>query len=141
MTKEERQKYNKEYHKKYYAQNKEKLLLKNKEYLNNNPEKKKEFNARYNKKYREKRKEFLLKKRFGISLDEYNLLFSEQEGCCAICGAHQSELSKSLAVDHCHSSGKIRGLLCIPCNVGIGNLQEKIEILESAIKYLDKDVK
>lgn len=62
-------------------------------------------------------KEAKLKSKFGLSLKEYQAMFDEQQGCCAICGKHQNELSYSLAVDHCHNIGVIRGLLCRSCNL------------------------
>lgn len=78
----------------------------------------------------------MLKINYGINIEEYNKMFLEQGGNCKICKIHQSELNKRLAVDHCHESGKVRGLLCAKCNTGIGLLQEDISILAEAIKYL-----
>jgi hypothetical protein len=77
-----------------------------------------------------------LKRVYGISLDEYNAMFANQKGCCAICMRHQSECSRTLAVDHCHSTGKIRKLLCHNCNNGIGNFKEDLNILKKAISYI-----
>lgn len=67
---------------------------------------------------------------------KYNNLFLKQEGCCAICTVHQSELNRTLAVDHCHKTGQVRGLLCYACNSGIGFLRESQEILDKAKLYL-----
>lgn len=75
---------------------------------------------------------------YGITLDDYNTLFINQNGCCAICNKHQSELDETLNVDHCHKTSKVRGLLCGACNRGIGKLKEDINILNNAIKYLQK---
>lgn len=77
-----------------------------------------------------------LKATYGITLDEYNSMFSEQGGCCKICKLHQSEFSRALAVDHCHRTGKIRGLLCSNCNTVLGMAKDDIEILKTAINYL-----
>lgn len=77
-----------------------------------------------------------LKKLHGITLENYNKMFSEQEGYCAICGRHQVEFKKKLAVDHSHKTGDIRGLLCQNCNTSLGGFQDDIEILKRAIKYL-----
>lgn len=82
------------------------------------------------------KKEIALRYSFGITLEQYNQLFTQQEGKCAICDKHQLNEKKALAVDHDHSNGVIRGLLCQNCNKGIGNLQDSIEILESSIEYL-----
>lgn len=77
-----------------------------------------------------------LKQRYNISLEDYNELYDKQAGCCALCGTHQSELSKSLAVDHCHSTGKVRGLLCFDCNTGIGKLKDDYNLVYRAAEYL-----
>lgn len=82
-----------------------------------------------------------LKRKFGITIEDYNQMFDDQEGCCAICGKHQSEFKTVFAVDHDHETCEVRGLLCSKCNIGIGNLQDNIIILEKAIKYLKKMTK
>lgn len=77
-----------------------------------------------------------LTKTYGISLDIYNDMFTKQSGKCLGCEIHQSLLPKSLCVDHCHKSGKVRGLLCSNCNNAIGYVKENPNTLESLIKYL-----
>lgn len=57
---------------------------------------------------------------YKISPRQYEKFFEKQKGCCAICGRHQSEFKRILAVDHCHKTGKIRGLLCLKCNLNLG---------------------
>jgi hypothetical protein len=74
--------------------------------------------------------------KYGLSRKQYNEMFRKQRGCCAICGVHQSEFKKALAVDHNHSTGKNRGLLCSACNVAIGLLKEDREVLRKAMLYL-----
>jgi hypothetical protein len=81
-----------------------------------------------------------LKHRFGISLAEFNGIFERQRGCCKICKTHQSELRRGLSVDHCHKTGRVRGLLCHHCNSLLGFSVDNIETLESAIKYLKDDL-
>lgn len=76
--------------------------------------------------------------KYGITIEEYNRLFEEQKGCCSICGTHQTELAKGLAVDHCHNTSKVRGLLCIHCNLLLGYAKDRLDILSSAIRYLNK---
>ena len=78
----------------------------------------------------------LYKKRYGITIEEYDLIYSKQNGCCAICGVHQSDLNKRLSIDHNHKTGRVRGLLCDRCNRLIGFSNEEIIILRNAIKYL-----
>lgn len=79
-----------------------------------------------------------LKYNYNIDITQYNNIFESQRGCCSICNAHQSTFKKALAVDHCHKTGKVRGLLCAKCNKGIGHFSDSIEIFENAIIYLKK---
>lgn len=92
-------------------------------------------------KYRESRKNSFLKRKYGITIEEYNQLFSEQEGCCRICHRHQSEFKRSLAVDHSHETNKVRGLLCHHCNKGIGDFFEDVSVMEEAILYLKQSLR
>lgn len=79
-----------------------------------------------------------LKKNYGITLEDWNKMFEEQHGCCAICGTHQSELDRKLSVDHNHDTGEIRSLLCDACNQVIGRVKENIIVLLNMIDYLKK---
>lgn len=92
---------------------------------------------------KEYNKNYYLFKKFKITIDEYNLMLEKQNGVCFICLKKESVINKisgehlSLAVDHYHPSGQIRGLLCRHCNLMIGSAKESRETLLSAIKYLD----
>lgn len=78
-----------------------------------------------------------LRQLYGITLDDYNAIFDAQDGACKICSRPWNpESNKRLAVDHCHATKKIRGLLCDPCNVALGNMQDNPERLEAAAAYL-----
>lgn len=83
-----------------------------------------------------------LKKAYGISLQDYNELLTKQNGKCSICGVDNNgyyrKKLRAFAVDHCHTTNKIRGLLCSDCNTGIGLLKDNIDLLNNAIKYLNK---
>lgn len=83
-----------------------------------------------------------LKKKYGITLQEYNSMLKQQNGVCAICGEHETTVIKgkvmSLSVDHCHTTNKVRGLLCNHCNHAIGKLKDDVALLEKAIAYLKK---
>ena len=81
----------------------------------------------------------LLKQKHGITLDEYNQMFAEQQGCCVICNKHQSEFNQALHVDHNHETGKIRGLLCVNCNTGLGRFMDSQALLHKALAYLRAD--
>lgn len=76
---------------------------------------------------------------YGITLHQYNILFLKQSGKCAICGVHQKDLEQSLNVDHDHSNGAIRSLLCPDCNRGLGCFKDNKDILKKAYKYLAND--
>ena len=84
----------------------------------------------------DKYKNYSLRYSYGITLEEYNQMFIEQEGCCKICNTHQSALKRKLFVDHCHTTGAVRGLLCQPCNTLLGQAKDDVEILKNAISYL-----
>lgn len=77
-----------------------------------------------------------LKRLYGITQGDYNRMFLEQEGRCAVCLAHQSERKRAFAVDHCHRTGAIRGLLCHLCNNSLGLLKDNAENFDRAAAYL-----
>lgn len=76
-----------------------------------------------------------LELRYGITHDEYQALVIKQGERCAICTQQ-----KSLHVDHDHISGKVRGLLCGSCNRALGLFYDQVPLMEKAISYLKKDV-
>jgi hypothetical protein len=78
-----------------------------------------------------------VKKKYGITLEDYDRMETEQLGGCAIC-KQPDPAGRRLAVDHCHYLGHVRGLLCFHCNVALGNLKHDVELLKSAIAYLEK---
>jgi predicted ATP-binding protein involved in virulence len=71
--------------------------------------------------------------RFGISLDEYNEMYERQNGVCVICGKNKN---RRLCIDHDHTTGKIRGLLCRECNMALGYVQDETTVLKNMIEYL-----
>jgi hypothetical protein len=78
------------------------------------------------------RRKYALKKKYNITLEEYNSMAHSQENKCAICG----DISGKLCVDHDHKTGEVRGLLCTNCNTSLGKFKDSIEILKNAISYL-----
>lgn len=98
-----------------------------------------EHHAATKKAWREKNPEkhegYTRKVLYGITPEEFRRLLELQKGCCAICGGPPVG-RKNLSVDHCHTTGRIRGLLCGLCNTGIGNLKDSPELLEKAAQYL-----
>lgn len=83
-----------------------------------------------------KHRAWRLPKIYGISLDQYESLLEAQEDKCALCKRHQTEFRKgyNLAVDHCHETGKVRGLVCYPCNT---ILSKGLDFFERGVEYLN----
>lgn len=131
--------YWKEYARKYYLKNKERMDAHSKLWAKNNKE-------RVNKKTRERRKNnFLshkaieLKRRFGLDFSEYERMLIRRNGLCDICRKINVRANRkygTLVVDHCHDTLKIRGLLCDSCNLALGLLKHDIKIIEAAVNYL-----
>jgi hypothetical protein len=123
MTKEEKAAQTKKYNKKYYAANKEAVAAQKKIYNRDNAE-----TIRWKK----------IMRIYGINEQDYDNIFAEQEGRCAICSTHQSDLNLPLNVDHDHGTGLVRGLLCGKCNIGIGQLNDDACLLRKAADYLER---
>lgn len=83
-------------------------------------------------------KNYHLNRKYGISIDQYEVMIVAQMGKCAICDKLQIEDKIDFAVDHCHKTGQIRGLLCCSCNRGIGFLKDSVRIVNNAAAYLGK---
>lgn len=80
----------------------------------------------------------------GVTIDTYYELYAAQGGKCAICprqgtmqGTEGTKRTDVLVVDHCHTSGQFRGLICYRCNLGLGHFQDDVESLKRAIAYLE----
>jgi len=77
------------------------------------------------------------KDRYGISLQERDQLAVDQDHRCKICLTHESKVSRSvLFVDHCHTSGEVRGLLCDGCNKAIGHIKDNPTAIKAALAYI-----
>lgn len=86
----------------------------------------------------EYRRNAILMSSYGINSDAYSEMLTSQCGVCAVCGRTPELNRKKLAIDHCHKTGEIRGLLCSSCNIGIGNLGDDLDGLMRAVAYLKK---
>jgi len=75
------------------------------------------------------------RKYYGITLDQYDALWTSQGGICAICRKAPNH-GRPLHVDHCHSTGVVRGLLCMHCNRGVGGFMDNPDWCEAAARYL-----
>lgn len=76
--------------------------------------------------------------RYGISSDTFNEMLENQNYKCAGCGTDSSKFEYPLQVDHCHTTGKVRGLLCRGCNVALGCVKDDVNTLLSLVDYLQK---
>lgn len=131
-----------EYRQKWKTENREVYLKqqrhKAKEQYAKNPEAGRKATAKWRRKNPEKNKKISasskLKVSYGITLKDYETLEKSQNGVCKIC--QKPEKGKRLAVDHCHETGKIRGLLCQKCNRALGMFHDDPQLLKKAIKYL-----
>lgn len=82
-----------------------------------------------------------LKKKYGITIEDYDKMKEDQQGCCAICNSDETNTAyntNTFCVDHDHKTGEVRGLLCDSCNRGLGFLQDDPDILLNAVDYLRK---
>lgn len=114
------------YGQKYYQKNKDKVKDRVKKYYTENRSKRLEISRKCH-----------LKRVFGLSIEEYENILKNQNGGCAICGRKKEKIN--LAVDHSHKTGKIRGILCMKCNHGIGYFNDDVLLLEKAIKYINNN--
>jgi len=80
-----------------------------------------------------------MKNKYGLSLEDYDKMLIDQLGLCAICGTQDPGGKGDFHIDHCHTTGRVRGLLCQSCNIGLGHFKDSVEFLYSAIKYLRED--
>lgn len=104
----------------------------------NNKERYREVKRNYRKNFpptKEQARKAALKHHYGLTPSCYQSMVESQNNLCAICGSPEKQ-GRQLCVDHCHSTGKIRGLLCNGCNTSLGRFGDSISVLESAIRYL-----
>lgn len=107
------------YNNRFYRRNRKKILE----------------NAR--KRYDPKKHKELNLRRYGITIQQFNILSEVQNGLCAVCKqTEKGKTSRYLSVDHNHQTGKVRGLLCHQCNIAIGCIKEDIKRAENIIIYL-----
>jgi hypothetical protein len=110
-----------EEHQRYYKKNRDRLLADSRARHAANPERTWEKD---------------LKRKFGITVAQYNELLLKQGGKCAICKGDQVNGRKRLDVDHCHRTQKVRGLLCGFCNRAVGMLKDDLSLAEKLTEYL-----
>ena len=122
--------------KKAYEKHKDSVLERHKQYYREHQDKAREYGKRYYEEHPEVSRRASLKWAHGITPEEYDELLAKQEGKCAICGRGQDDLPRRLAVDHNHTTGKVRGLLCDNCNTAVGLLHENLLWTQKMLDYL-----
>ena len=91
---------------------------------------------RYRAAHREKLGDFELRRRYGLSRADYDALLARQGGVCAVC-RNKPKPGLRLQIDHCHSTGAVRGLLCLNCNSMLGMGDDDPQRLRAGIAYLE----
>lgn len=126
---------NSAYHKGRYPRLKPEILKKKKAFYINNKEKIQRQQALYRATDAAKRKkwESTIKKKYNLLPEDWARMYHAQNGSCAIC---KNFFEEEPVIDHCHTTNKVRGLLCWSCNLFIGHAKESIEALKGAIAYL-----
>lgn len=122
-----------------YPQVRDKAIARAQQWAKENPERRRAWEARYaasGKKAQNDRRSYL-KRTYGITLDEYDALLAAQGGVCAICERPPRD-DISLHLDHDHTTGEQRGLLCFKCNNALGDFDDDAERLLRAYVYLTK---
>lgn len=126
----------------YYLANRERKLAYARAYRAKHPEKTKAETAKWKAENPEKRREYvrasMAKQRYGVTRQHFQAMMDAQSGRCAICSIEREKLSKNLSIDHDHKTGVVRGLVCQPCNLILGYSADDIEVLKSAIAYLER---
>jgi hypothetical protein len=120
-----------------YAKNPQPTILRTTEWGKNNRGSRIKATRKYQNNNPDSTRNTIYTRKYGITLQEYDLLFTSQNGVCAICGNEQT--NKRLSVDHNHETGEVRGLLCSKCNHAIGLFKDNIKYMANAIAYLEKE--
>lgn len=125
-----------------YENNKEQRLAYQKQYREKNIEKIKAQSARNYEKRKEAHnvttRNNTLKRKYGLTIPQWEELFESQGRACAICGETDvGAENQKFHTDHCHSTNVVRGILCHSCNTGLGKFKDNVETLKAAIKYLE----
>ena len=88
--------------------------------------------------YKEAKRNAYFKLKYGMTLEQRTDLLGKQNNACAICGVKLSESGTHTHVDHCHTTGKVRAILCTNCNRGLGHFQDNPELLLKAADYINQ---
>ena len=128
--------YEKDYARAWRVENPEKKAATNRRYAERHPERVRKSARKSARKNLRRNRNGKYLRQYGITLEEYETKLKSQNGVCAICGGVDKI---NLAIDHDHTTGVIRGLLCSRCNIALGGFQDNSTLLENAINYLKGD--
>ena len=104
------------------------------------PEQYRNYNRKRRIKYKNIHKRIANLKTFGLTIEDYDTMLKAQNKQCAICGTMQCTSGKRMAIDHCHLTGRIRGLLCLRCNQAIGKFNDNYFLLQQAADYVSGQI-
>jgi len=138
-----------------YEKNKEHYSKKNQEWHKKNPEASKKIKQTYIEKHREElrarskayyskpaikqaAKYAHVRRTYDLTPEQFNNLLAEQANLCKICGQPDTSKRGVLHVDHCHKTGRVRGLLCFKCNIALGKFKDDPQLLRNALAYLEE---
>ena len=126
--------------KEYSIRNADKITARRKSYYLKNIEQKKALDAVYYRQNADKIKTHVKKRRlkrvYNLTQEQWDTMFESQNHCCAICKS-TDPVAKYWHTDHCHTTGKVRQILCQPCNHLLGHASDDVNILKSAVAYLN----
>lgn len=120
--------------------------LREKQYYEDNKERIKQVQKQWRDANKEKLRAAKRKRNYGLTQEQYDQMLKDQNKACEICEITTDQLAlkypssyhKNLVVDHCHYSGKVRSLLCHHCNLFVGYLESKQDVLQKAVEYIDE---
>lgn len=129
-----------EYGRRYHARHKEKRRAAAREYHRTHLVERREYARRYAATHREQRRALMFManlRRHGVTLDQYHAMLERQGELCAICQSVLQPINKDTHIDHDHATGKVRGLLCGACNLGLGKFKDNPAALRAAAAYVE----
>jgi len=125
----------KEYHHQWYLNNRERINKRHIQYYKDNCEKTKKYNRQWKKDNPKKVKSYTIKANYNLSYEDWSKMWESQNGRCAICEKPFTKPSDAY-VDHNHQTNKVRSLLCMKCNIGIGIFNDSPKLTAKVTEYL-----
>lgn len=121
--------------------NRDKVNARAKVYRDKNKDKTKNLSDIWYQNNKERVRYNKIKRIYGLTKEQFEEMLKQQNNCCATCGIKDTDTKSGyLVIDHCHTTGKVRGLLCNPCNTAIGLLKENKQTIGNLVRYLFNEV-